>query len=60
MLCSCLTQAGAGAGALDDGVFAGVIEDRTLGQGNVRCHPGDGYPETDRSLAGVRNLSDAA
>ena len=41
-----LTQAGAGAGALDDGVFAGVVEDRAFGQGDVRCHPRDGYPET--------------
>lgn len=41
---SCLTQAGAGAGALDDGVFTGVVEDRALGKGDVCCHPGDGYP----------------
>lgn len=42
-----LTQAGAGTGALYDGVFAGVVEDRAFGQGNVRRHPRDGYPGRD-------------
>lgn len=39
-----LTQAGARTRALNDGVFAGVVEDWTFGQGDVRCHPRDGYP----------------
>lgn len=42
-----LTQAGAGTGALYDSVFAGVVEDRALGQGNVRRHSCDGYPGRD-------------
>lgn len=41
------TQAGASAGALNDGVFAGVVEDRAFGQRDVGCHPCDGYPETE-------------
>lgn len=43
VVCS-LTQAGAGTWAFNDGVFAGVVEDWTFGQGDVCCHPCDGYP----------------
>lgn len=39
-----LTQAGARAGALDDGVLAGVVQHRALGQGDVGRHPRDGDP----------------
>lgn len=39
-----LTQAGARVGALNDDVFAGVVEDGAFGQGNVSCYPGDGNP----------------
>lgn len=52
-----LTQAGAGAGALDDGVFAGVVEDRALGQGDVRRHPRDGYPETAQTSQRAHRLN---
>lgn len=45
----CFTQAGAGTGALNDGVFAGVVEDWTFGQRYVRRHPCDRYPETEIS-----------
>lgn len=50
-----LTQAGASVGALDDNVFAGVVEDRALGQGNVSRYPGDGNPEGP-GREGVRGL----
>lgn len=42
--CTRLTQAGACAGALDDGVFAGVVQHRALGEGDVGRHPRDGDP----------------
>lgn len=44
-----LTQAGAGVGALDDRPLAGVVEHRPLGQGDVSCHSGDGYPGGEHS-----------
>lgn len=43
-LWQCLTQAGPGVGALDDRPLAGVVEHRPLGQGDVSCHSGYGYP----------------
>lgn len=48
-----LTQAGARVGALDDNVFAGVVEDGALGQGNVSGYPSDGDPEA-AGRGGVR------
>lgn len=49
VLCQGLTQAGAGVGALDDRPLAGVVEHRPLGQGDVSCHSGYGYPAGEHS-----------
>ena len=51
-----LTQAGAGTGAFDDGVFARVVKDRAFGQRDVRRHPRDGYPETAIQLVNREHL----
>lgn len=44
-ICVCVycTQTGSGAGTLNDGVFAGIVQDRTLGKGDICCDPCDGY-----------------
>lgn len=38
------TQVGARVGALDDGVLAGIVQDRALGERNVCRDASDGYP----------------
>ena len=45
--CGTHTEVGARVGALDDGVLAGVVQHRALGQRDVRRHPGDGDPERE-------------
>lgn len=37
------TQTGSGAGPLNDSVFAGIVQDRALGKGDICCNPCDGY-----------------
>lgn len=49
-VCTCLTKTGSGVRAFDDCSLAGVVQYRSLSQGNVRSHTSDGYPTKIKNL----------